>query len=124
MINLSRTTALLCIILLISSCEKNNTNQQKVSELQANKIVHLRLGLNNNYVPPGGDDKNKDEFGCVVKKGEPPMTKCIESVGSTCKTLHGCEAARTMRASGKYTEVELKQSEEIGRMFNEIYQGN
>lgn len=47
-----------------------------ISEESANRIVHNALGLDGNELPEDG--KNKDEFGCVVKNGEPPMTKCEE----------------------------------------------
>lgn len=110
----------LLFFIFVTGCEKKDN--LKLTEENANAIVHSELGLNNYIIPPGGDDgKKKDEFGCVVENGEPPMTKCEESTRNTCSKLHTCQSVLGMRQSGMYTEEELKQSEEIGTMFNEIY---
>ncbi len=110
----------LLLLIFTSGCEKNTG--LKLSEHEANAIVHKNLGLDYNLPPDGGEDGGKkDEFGCVVKQGEPPMTKCEASTGNTCSKLHKCQSVLKMRESGLYTEKELRQSEEIGTMFNDIY---
>ncbi len=108
-----------CIIVLaiaLVSCSKEYKPTNSVNE----KDVATTSTSNSNYVDPGdGGGKQKDEFGCVVKNNEPPMTKCVESTGSTCSTLHACQSVLKMRESGLYTEKELQQSERIGREFME-----
>lgn len=82
----------------LTSCKKNNLQEEN---LQAHAYII-------------DDGRNKDEFGCVTRTGEPPMTKCVESTGKTCKKLHNCESVLSMRASGDYTDEELAQSESLG----------
>lgn len=98
--------SLICSIILFCSCNKNDAILQNQSIKESSVAPSL-------VAPPDG--KNKDEAGCVVKNDEPPMTKCFESVGSTCSTIHTCESVLSMRMSGKYTEAELQQSERLGR---------